>query len=266
MQVVLITGGSTGIGRATGELLQSNGYTVIGTSRFPDLYTDHPFPLIQLDLQDSRSIQKAVGTIVSQYGNIDVLVNNAGKGIAGPLEETPLEEIRSVIETNLVGAAAVIQSIIPVMRRQNKGKIINITSIAGYSGLPFRAAYSATKSALHMLTESLRLELKTTDIQCCTLAPGDVATNISNGRYHVPVNENSPYHAIYGDARKDMDAHVNDGVSAKTVAVTINRLILINKLKPHYTVGPFLQRFSVYLKSYLPAKFYEFILSKFYKL
>ena len=152
------------------------------------------------------------------------------------------------------------------MRTQNKGKIINITSIAGYSGLPFRAAYSATKSALHMLTESLRLELKPTNIQCCTLAPGDVATNISQGRYHVPVKKNSPYHAIYGAARKDMDAHVDDGVSAKTVAISINRLIRKNKLKPHYTVGPFLQRFSVYLKSYLPAKIYEFILSKFYKI
>jgi NAD(P)-dependent dehydrogenase (short-subunit alcohol dehydrogenase family) len=266
MQVVLITGGSTGIGRATGELLQSNGYTIIGTSRSPERYADHPFPLIQMDLHDALSIQKAVETVVSQYGAIDVLVNNAGKGIAGPIEETPLEEIRSVFETNLVGATAVIQSVVPVMRTQNKGKIINITSIAGYSGLPFRAAYSATKSALHMLTESLRLELKSTNIQCCSLAPGDVATNISQGRYHVPVKENSPYQVIYGAARKDMDTHVDDGVSAKTVAISINRLVRKNKLKPHYTVGPFLQRFSVYLKSYLPAKTYEFILSKFYKL
>ena len=266
MQVVLITGGSTGIGRATGELLQSNAYTVIGTSRSPDRYKNHSFPLVQMDLHDAQSIQKAIETVVYQYGSIDILVNNAGKGIAGPLEETPLEEIRSVFETNLVGATAVLQSVLPVMRKQNKGKIINITSIAGYSGLPFRAAYSATKSALHILTESLRLELKPTKIQCCTLAPGDVATNISQGRYHVPVKENSPYQVIYGAVRKDMDAHVDDGVSAKTVAISIYRLIRKNKLNPHYTVGPFIQRFSVYLKTYLPAKLYEFILSKFYKL
>ena len=93
-----------------------------------------------------------------------------------------------------------------------------------------------------------------------------MATNISQGRYHVPVKKNSPYHAIYGAARKDMDVHVDDGVSAKTVAISINRLIKKNKLKPHYTVGLFLQRFSIYLKSYLPAKIYEFILSKFYKI
>ena len=247
-------------------MLQSNGYTVIGTSRSPDRYTDHPFPLIQMDLHDALSIQKAVEAVVSQYGAIDILINNSGKGIAGPIEETPLEEIRSVFETNLVGATAVLQSVQPVMRTQNKGKIINITSIAGYSGLPFRAAYSATKSALHVLIESLRLELKPTNIQSCTLAPGDVATNISQSRYHVPVKENSPYQAIYGAARKDMDAHVDDGVSAKTVVISIHRLLRKNKLKPHYTVGPFLQRFSVYLKSYLPPKTYEFILSKFYNL
>ena len=114
MQVVLITGGSSGIGKATGELLQSNGYAVIGTSRSPDHYTDHPFPLIQMDLRDAISIQKAVESVVSQYGAIHVLVNNAGKGIAGPIEETPLDEIRSVFETNLVGATAVIQFVIPV--------------------------------------------------------------------------------------------------------------------------------------------------------
>ena len=93
-----------------------------------------------------------------------------------------------------------------------------------------------------------------------------MATNISQGRYHVPIKENSPYQEIYGAARKDMDAHVDDGVSAKTVAISICRLIRKNKLKPHYIVGPFLQRFSVYLKSYLPPKTYEFILSKFYNL
>jgi short-subunit dehydrogenase len=165
-----------------------------------------------------------------------------------------------------VGAIAVMQAVLPVMRKRNKGKIINITSIAGYAGLPFRGMYSATKSALHMVTESLRLELKHTNLQSCTLAPGDVATNIVQGRYHTPVKDNSPYKSIYGAARKDMDAHVDHGVSAKRVAKAIHKIIQKNKLKPHYTVGPFLQRFSVYLKSYLPAKLYEYILSKFYNI
>ena len=254
MQVVLITGGSTGIGKATGQLLQSKNYTVIGTSRSPERYDSHPFPLIQMDLHDELSIQKAVDSVISKYGQIDVLVNNAGKGIAGPVEETPLKEIRSVFETNFVGATAVIQCVIPVMRKHNKGKVINITSIAGYSGLPFRGVYSATKSALHMLTESLRLELKPTNIQFCTLAPGDVATNISQGRYHVPVSDKSPYQAVYGSARNDMDAHVDDGVSAKTVAISIYRLVRKNKLKPHYTVGPFLQRFFCTFKDLSNSK------------
>ena len=159
MQVVFITGGSTGIGKATGALLESTGYKVIGTSRSPELYKDHPFPLVQMDLHDASSIEKAVQTVISEHGQIDVLINNAGKGIVGPVEETPVEEIRKAFETNLVGAIAVMQAVLPIMRERNKGKIMNITSIAGYAGLPFRGMYSATKSALHMVTESLRLEL-----------------------------------------------------------------------------------------------------------
>lgn len=266
MQVVFITGGSTGIGKATGALLQSSGCKVIGTSRSPNRYKNHPFPLVQMDLHDVSSIEKAVQTVISQHGQIDVLINNAGKGIVGPVEETPVEEIRKAFETNLVGAIAVMQAVLPIMRERNKGKIMNITSIAGYAGLPFRGMYSATKSALHMVTESLRLELKHTNLQSCTLAPGDVATNIVEGRYHTPVKVGSPYKSIYGAARKDMDAHVDNGVSAKTVAKAIYKIIQKNKLKPHYTVGPFVQRFSVYLKSYLPAKLYENILSKFYNI
>jgi NAD(P)-dependent dehydrogenase (short-subunit alcohol dehydrogenase family) len=266
MQVVFITGGSTGIGKATGVLLQSLGFYVVGTSRSPDRYANHPFSLLEMDLHDIASIQKAINEVVSKYGCIDVVVNNAGKGIAGPIEETPLSEIQEVFETNFIGPVAVIQSVLPIMRKQQRGKIINITSIAGYAGLPFRGIYSATKSSLHMITESLRLELKSTNIQCCSLAPGDVATNISQGRYHVPINEKSPYKAIYGSARREMDEHVADGVSAQSVATRIHQLILKDNLKPHYTVGPWIQRFSVYLKSYLPYMGYEFLLTKFYKL
>jgi NADP-dependent 3-hydroxy acid dehydrogenase YdfG len=248
MQVVFITGGSTGIGKATGVLLQSLGFYVVGTSRSPDRYANHPFSLLEMDLHDIASIQKAIKEVVSKYGCIDVVVNNAGKGIAGPIEETPLSEIQEVFETNFIGPVAVIQSVLPIMRKQQRGKIINITSIAGYAGLPFRGIYSATKSSLHMITES------------------DVATNISQGRYHVPINEKSPYKAIYGSARREMDKHVADGVSAQSVATRIHQLILKDNLKPHYTVGPWLQRFSVYLKSYLPYMGYEFLLTKFYKL
>jgi len=177
MQVVFITGGSTGIGKATGALLQSSGYKLVGTSRSPDRYKDHPFPLVQMDLHDASSIEKAVQTVISQHGQIDVLINNAGKGIVGPVEETPVEEIRKAFETNPVGAIAVMQAVLPIMRESNKGKIINITSIAGHAIHPFAgSAYSTSKAALSSLTREMANEFADLGVRVNSVAPGEIET------------------------------------------------------------------------------------------
>lgn len=264
--VVFITGASSGIGKATALLLSEKGCQVIGTSRNPNNYSDFPFPLIKMDLTNTNSISKAVNKVIEDYGRLDVLINNAGVGISGPLEELPSEAIKNLFNTNLYGPVDVIKCVLPQMRQQGSGKIVNITSIAGYSGLPFRSMYSASKSAFDRTTESLRLELKGSGIQCCTLAPGDVATNIAAGRYHAPLLDNSPYNKTYGISLEEMDAHVDQGVSAKVVAQKVYKILCKKSVQPHYTVGPVLQRFSVHLKALLPQRWYEFILSKFYKL
>jgi short-subunit dehydrogenase len=264
--VVFITGASSGIGKATGILLSKKGFIVIGTSRNPDHYKDFLFPLVQMELTKSESIRKAVNHVIDKHGRIDVLINNAGVGISGPLEELPKEAIKNLFDTNLYGPIEVIKCVLPHMRHQNTGKIINITSIAGYSGLPFRSMYSASKSALDRATESLRLELKGSSIQCCTLAPGDVATNIAAGRYHAPLLDSSPYNKTYGSSLEEMDSHVDQGVPAKVVAQKVYKILCKKSVKPHYTVGSWLQRFSVHLKSVLPQRWYEYILAKFYNL
>ena len=264
--VVLITGASSGIGKATAEYLTNKGYLVVGTSRNPTRCKDFAFPMIEMELTDSDSIRRAVANVVSDYGRLDILVNNAGVGISGPLEELPTEAIKNLFETNLYGPVEVIKCVLPQMRKQGIGRIVNITSIAGYSGLPFRSMYSASKSALDRATESLRLELKGSGIQCCTLAPGDVATNIAAGRYHAPLLDDSPYHMTYGMSLNEMDAHVDHGVSAEIVALKIYKILCKKNVQPHYTVGQELQRISVHLKAFLPQRWYEFILAKFYKL
>ena len=121
------------------------------------------------------------------------MVNNAGMGITGPIEETPTEEMKKVFDTNLFGAVDVMKAVLPEMRKQNSGKIINVTSIAGYMGLPFRGVYSATKGALELITEATRMEVKQFGIHIVNVAPGDFATNIAAGRFHTPVFENSAY-------------------------------------------------------------------------
>ena len=171
-KVVLITGGSSGIGKSIGEYLTDKGFIVYGTSRFPEKYSSSKFPIIKLDVTLSTSINECVSELISKTGQIDVLVNNAGVGITGPLEEIPMEEMKRNFETNLFGPINMINAVLPYMREQKSGQILNITSIAGYMGLPFRGIYSASKGALELITESYRMELKLFGITMSNVAPG----------------------------------------------------------------------------------------------
>ena len=144
-RIILITGGSSGIGKSIGEFLNIKGYKVFGTSRTPEKYNDSKFPIIKLDVTKPESIQKCVQDLLKKTGKIDVLINNAGAGIIGPLEEIPMEMIRTNFETNLFGPIGMINAVLPSMRIKKSGLIINITSIAGYMGLPFRGFTAQVK-------------------------------------------------------------------------------------------------------------------------
>ncbi len=265
-KTVLITGASSGIGKAIGEYLQQKGYIVYGTSRNPQKVTGSKFQLLALDVADLQSIKTAVGTLIEKEGKIDILINNAGVGITGPLEETPDEEIKQAFETNYFGPIKVIKAVLPFMRKRNSGFIINITSIAGYMGLPYRGVYSASKGALEITTEAFRMELKHFNIKMTNLAPGDFATNIAAGRYHAPVKGGSPYEIPYGNTLKLMNEHVDAGGDPDFVAKAVYKIIKNPNPEVHYKVGSFLQKFSIGLKRILPDKVYEKMLLKHYKL
>ncbi|MFI2742428.1 SDR family oxidoreductase [Zhouia sp. PK063] len=266
-KVVLITGGSSGIGKSIGEYLTEKGFVVYGTSRNPEKFSSFKtFKLIPLDVTDVVSINNAVATIVAQEGKLDVLINNAGVGITGPIEETPSEEIHKAFKTNLYGPIDVMKTVLPVMRNQKSGLIINVTSIAGYMGLPYRGIYSATKGAFELVTEALRMETKDFGIKITNVAPGDFATNIASGRYHAPVLENSPYKKPYGFSLEMMNEHVSDGGDPKEMAKAVLEIINTPNPRIHYKVGAFLQKFSVALKRILPDKVYEKMLLNHYKL
>ena len=265
-KVVLITGGSSGIGKSIGEFLTDKGYRVYGTSRFPENYTDSKFPLLKLDVTQTTSINECVSELISKTSQIDVLINNAGVGITGPLEEILMEEMKRNFETNLFGPINMINAVLPFMRSQQSGQILNISSIAGYMGLPFRGIYSASKGALELITESYRMELKTFNISMSTIAPGDFATNIAAGRYHAPVLNDSPYKNSYGTTLKMMDSHVDSGKNPLLMAQVIHKIIRSKNPRIHYKVGAFLQKFSIVLKRILPDLWYEKLLSRFYNI
>ena len=265
-KVVLITGGSSGIGKAIGEFLFHKGFTVYGTSRNPEKITNSLFPLLALDVRNTESIQQAVAKVIAISKRIDVVINNAGVGITGPLEEIPTAEIKNNFETNFFGPLEVIKAVLPPMREQNSGLIINITSIAGYMGLPYRSVYSASKGALEIITESISMEVKSFGINVVNVAPGDFATNIASGRYHAPVVAGSAYEIPYGQTLKQMDEHVDSGSNPDEMAMAIYQIINDKNPKLHYKVGAFMQKFSIVLKRILPDRVYESMLMKHYKL
>jgi NAD(P)-dependent dehydrogenase (short-subunit alcohol dehydrogenase family) len=265
-KVVLITGGSSGIGKSIGEFLHQKGYIVYGTSRNPENISDSVFPLVSLDVRNVNSIQLAVAKIIEEKGHLDIVINNAGVGITGPLEEIPMEEIKNNFETNLFGPIEVMKAVLPQMRSQKSGLIINITSIAGYMGLPYRSVYSASKGALELITEALRMEVKSFGIQITNVAPGDFATNIAAGRFHAPVIKNSAYEKIYGEVLSTMNEHVDSGSNPNEMAEAVYQIILEKNPRIHYKVGAFMQKFSIALKRVLPDKVYEKMLMNHYKL
>jgi len=265
-KVVLITGGSSGIGKSIGEFLHQKGFVVYGTSRNPEKVLNSVFPLVALDVRNSDSIKTAVNKIIETSGRLDIVINNAGVGIAGPLEEIPTEEIRNNFETNFFGPIEVMKAALPQMRKQNSGLIINITSIAGYMGLPYRSVYSASKGALELITEALRMEVKAFGVEITNVAPGDFATNIAAGRYHAPVVKDSAYEKVYGEVLATMNDHVDAGSNPNEMAEAVYKIIQTKKPNVHYKVGAFMQKFSIVLKRALPDKMYEKMLMNHYKL
>lgn len=265
-KVILVTGASSGIGKSIATFLSEKGYKVYGTSRNPKNLENFSFELIALDVLDVITIKKAIKFIIDKEGKLDVLINNAGMGITGPIEDTPTDQMRSVFNTNLFGAIDVMKAVLPQMRNQNSGTIINVTSIAGYMGLPFRGLYSATKGALEIVTEAISMEVKPFGINVVNVAPGDFATNIAAGRYHTPVFENSAYKENYQTNLDLMDAHVSGGLDPIEMAKAVYKVINAKNPIIHYKVGGFMEKFSIVLKRILPDRMYEKLLMNHYKL
>lgn len=265
-KVVLVTGASSGIGEKIAEFLSEKGFIVYGASRNPNLSVEKSFEMIPLDVADGNLVTKAVNYVIEMEGRLDILINNAGKGITGPIEETPLEEIRKAFDTNFFGLLNVTSAVLPQMRKQKSGMIINVSSIAGYIGLPYRGIYSATKGSVSLITEALSAEVKQFGIKVVDVAPGDFITNIAAGRFHAPVLENSPYQNDYGKVLTQINDEVDFGMDTKVMAKAIYRIIESKNPKLHYKIGKPMQRFSIVLKRILPDRWYEKLIMNHYKL
>ena len=188
-KVAIVTGSSSGIGLESVLLLARNGYITYATMRSPEKDTSIktavqkeglPIRVVQLDVTDNSSVKNAVDHIISEAGRIDVLVNNAGYGLGGALEDLSMEEIKSQYETNLFGLIRVTQAVLPTMRKQRSGRILNLSSGAGIFGYPGGSAYVSTKFAVEGLSESIAYELEPFGIKVILIEPGFIGTNFTN--------------------------------------------------------------------------------------
>ncbi|TXI46444.1 oxidoreductase [Methylophilus sp.] len=177
-KVALVTGASSGIGQSIAELLARSGYTVYGTSRKGNATEQRNYKIIALDVNSDESTQAAINTVIQAEGRIDVVVNNAGFGVeAGGAEESSIAQMQQVFETNFFGVVRVIQAVLPYMRQQKQGRIINIGSMLGLLPAPYMATYSATKHAIEGYSESLDHELRTRGIRVSVIEPAYTKTN-----------------------------------------------------------------------------------------
>ncbi len=259
---IIITGTSTGIGFALAEYFGKKGNKVYGLSR-KNVESSH-FTTIPTDITDNLQVQKAVSEILEKENRIDVLINNAGMGMVGSVEDSSQEEIIKLFNLNLVGSVQMMSAVLPKMREQNSGKIINISSIGSEMGLPFRGFYSASKSALDKVTEAIRYEVSPWNIDVCALHLGDIKTKIAENR--VKTNVSEPYKSTFEKVYELMNSHVDEGAEPLDVADYIEKLLQKKSWKAHYYFGKFGQKIGVPLKWILPQNFYENLMRKYNKL
>ncbi|KAM0936875.1 putative NADP-retinol dehydrogenase [Dioscorea sansibarensis] len=184
-QVVVITGCSDGgIGHALAQAFAEKNCLVVATSRslssMRSLEGDSRVFLQELDVVSEGSIRKVIESVLEKYGRIDVLVNNAGMHVVGPLAEIPMASVEQLFNTNVYGALRLIQAVFPHMMSRRKGKIVNVGSVAALAPGPWAGVYSASKAAIHALSDSLRVELRTYGIKVINVAPGAITSNLGN--------------------------------------------------------------------------------------
>ena len=248
--VALVTGSSSGIGFETSLLLARNGYHTYASMRnlgksktITEISNREKLPLsvIQLDVDDDKSVKDAIYRIEKEQGRIDVVVNNAGYLLIGSLEELSIEEFKEQFETNFFGAIRVIREVLPIMRRQRVGTIVNISSLAGRVGLPLNSPYVSSKFALEGLSESMAYEIEQFGIKVVLIEPGYIKTNVANsfktGKNVVVTAANKKNNSPYAEFIQNRIAALGPSVEAGLDPIEVAKVIL----KAATSENPYLQ-------------------------
>ncbi len=261
-KVVLITGTAYGIGKSTAELLIDKGHIVYGGDILVEenLYlNDIGGTALEMDVTNQEHIDKAINQIISEQGRVDVLVNNAGLGVYGAIEDVSMEDIYYQYDVNLFGLARVTKAVLPYMREKKSGLIINISSVLGETYGPLAGWYLSTKHALEGWSDALRVELKEFDIDVVVVQPGAINTNFSNvtKTYIDKYRENSAYQHLYGEPITDTGNDVLSNQSDPIViAKVINKAMNARNPKTRYAAGAY-SKIGIFLRKIMTDKMFD---------
>ena len=233
-QVVIITGGTSGIGLATARQLRAKGYKVYEFSRRPHA---EPPDHLSVDVTDENAVRAAVAAVFSREGRIDILINNAGFGISGAMEFTESRDAHRLMEVNLFGMDNMIRAVLPHMREAGRGRIVNISSVAGVFAIPFQAWYSISKAAVRSMTLALANEVAPYGVQVTSVLPGDIKTGFTAAREKSVLGDDA-YGGRIGRSVQRMERDEQNGMSPDAAARTVVRVATkAGGVKPYYTIG-----------------------------
>ena len=264
-KVILVTGASSGLGKATAIALQAKGHTVYGTSRDISKLKDVAFHPLQMDVTSDESVNAAIDNIIKAEGKIDVLINNAGNGITGPLYAMPVQLAKKQFETNFFGVVRMCSAVLPGMIEKGSGLVINVSSLAGLFGLPYQGLYSASKFAIEGYSESLRMELRSTGIQVAVLNPGDFKTDFTGNREKAPFTlKNDKLKGEFEAAVAAMEKDESIGADPSKLAAKVCQIVEQSKPSHNYLIGAIGQTIAVTLKAVLPGSLFVKLMNDHY--
>lgn len=266
-KVILITGISSGFGKETAKLLAGKGHIVYGTVR-KEVVKEKDINYLIMDLTDQKSIQRVVSDVLEKEGRIDVLINNAGMHAGGPIETSPVETIKLQMDTNFMGMVYMTREVLPAMRSQGGGLIINFSSIMGLMGLAFQAFYSASKFAIEGFSEALRMEVNKFNIKIVLINPGDFNTNNTSNRRNFLASEvlNDPYYEQFKKTLAIVEKEESAGWNPVILAKKIVKIVDSKNPRQRYIIASFEQKLAIVLKYVLPGKLFRKILEDHYKI
>jgi len=265
-RIVLVTGGSSGIGRATAAYLSQRGFVVYGTGRHGrDGQPMDNFTFLQMDVTDEASVRRVLDYVLQRHGRLDAVINNAGLGMVGPVEMTSEAEAREMMDTNFHGVLNVCRNAIPMLRLSGGGHIINVTSIGGRVGLPFRGIYCAGKFAVEGLSEALSMELKKFNIKVSIIEPGDFRTGINQNRKY-PARQQPDLYPESDTARSQVISEVENAPHPEAIGRLVHSILNNPRPRLRYKAATPMQRLSVEIKKFVPDRWFEQLIMNHYKM